>query len=459
MASGFWDGTMLARLVDDARDRTLCFFRDLDEEQQKGPRLPIVNPAAWEIPHIAWFQERWVLRHARGEGPIHDDADQLYDSSTVPHEVRWNLPLYPGEKTVAYLEEVRARVRQGLIDRDVSDDEAYFVLLSVFHEDMHQEALLYTRQTLGYPPPAFLDDTRGGSRSKGPNERPSRETNAGSTEGPIAGPIAGDVVVPGGTFLLGASRAEPFVFDNEKWGHEVAVTPFAIARAPVTQREMQGFVDDGGYRRPELWTKEGWAWRVGGCGDDGIGCPAEGPVYWRKTDDGTWQRRVFDRWTALEPCLPVIHVSAHEAEAYCRWRGRRLPSETEWEMAASLGPGGGKRRFPWGDEPDRDKAHLDARTTTCVSVEACQGGDSLLGCRQMIGNVWEWTSSSFRPYPGFVRDPYQEYSEPWFHTHRVLRGGCFATRQRLIRNTWRNFYPPHRRDVWAGFRTCALGTT
>jgi gamma-glutamyl hercynylcysteine S-oxide synthase len=163
----------------------------------------------------------------------------------------------------------------------------------------------------------------------------------------------------------------------------------------------------------------------------------------------------------------VLHVGWYEAEAYCRWAGRRLPAEGEWEMAASAEPGEAragdmnspwrKRRYPWGDEPPTPRlANLDALSMGCVDVGARPAGDSWFGCRQMIGNVWEWTAGWFGPYPGFVTDPYKEYSEPWFGNHKVLRGGCWATRSRLIRNTWRNFYMPDRRDVWCGFRTCAL---
>jgi len=420
----------LADAVAEARQRTLELTGDLTDAQLMGPQLPILNPLRWEIAHVAWFQEKWVLRR-HGEPPLRPEVDALYDSMAVPHDTRWELPLLSRETTLDYLREVRDRVLNRLRDERASQEDRYFGWLTVFHEDMHTEAFSYTRQTLGYPAPPFSEGAAG-------------------PEPPAAGgPLPGDVTVPGGSFLLGGSADEPFVFDNEKWEHPVEVAPFAMARAAVTQAEFAAFVEDGGYRRREWWSAEGWVWREA--------AGAEHPVYWRRSPAG-WRRRDFDREVELEPHRPVLHVNWHEAEAYCRWAGRRLPTEAEWERAASWDPAAGRRRrYPWGDAPPSPAvANLDWRGGGCLDVGALAAGDSAVGCRQMLGNVWEWTSSDFAPYPGFVADPYKEYSEPWFHTHKVLRGGCWATRSRLIRNTWRNFYQPDRRDVWSGFRTCAL---
>lgn len=426
------EGRLLGEWVTEARQRSLDLVSDLDDGQLMGPRLSIVNPLLWEIGHLAWFQEWWVLRHGLGRPPLRADADALWDSSAVAHDTRWDLPLPARSETVGYMHEVRDHVLALLGRGDLSPELLYLVRYTVFHEDMHGEAFMYTRQTLAYPPPPLS-----GARAPGS----------------VAAAIAeGDCQLPGGHFRLGAERSESFVFDNEKWAHDVELAPFAIARRAVTQAEFAAFVEDGGYARADLWSEGGRAWLA-------AAAPCA-PLYWRRAGVG-WERRHFDRWVPLEPDLPVIHVNAWEAEAWCRWAKRRLPTEAEWEAAASLnGPDAGpaaKRRFPWGDAPpDPQLANLDGERAGCVAAAALPAGDSAAGCRQMIGNVWEWTSTPFAPYPGFQPDMYRDYSQPWFHTHRVLRGGCWATRGRLLRNTWRNYYTPDRRDVWAGFRTCVV---
>ncbi len=447
------------------RARLLSLINDLDEQQMIGPRLAIVNPPLWEIGHVAWFQEFWALRHLRGDRPILENGDLLYNSTDVAHDTRWELLLPNRIRTLAYMNEVLERCIARIDGKsELSADEFYFYWLATFHEGMHAEALAYTRQTLGYAPPSFLQPTA-----------------LSENFDPRACP--GEVEVPGGKFVIGATSDVPFIFDNEKWAHEVEIKPFRIARAPVTNGEFLEFVEEGGYREESYWSPEGWRWLESGGApqleksfakffNKDVNEPIEvtafkekfdHPIYWQPLDNGRWQQRVYNRYTLLDEDLPVVHVSWYEAQAFCNWAGRRLPTEAEWELAASgeLKTGGielsqRRRYYPWGDQPAGPAhANLDWRAGSLVEVAAHAAGDSAFGCRQMIGNVWEWTADTFQSYPGFSIDPYKEYSQPWFGTHKVLRGGCWATSSLLIRNSWRNFYTPDRRDVWAGFRTCA----
>jgi gamma-glutamyl hercynylcysteine S-oxide synthase len=426
------DAKTIATQMQDAHQRTLALIAGLDSMQMRGPLLSIINPLLWEIGHVAYFYEYWVLRQHLGRAPIREDADRLYDSISIAHDDRWNLPLPTLESTLAYIEAVYRDVKLCLLQGDDTRRD-YLARYAVFHHDMHNEAFTYTRQTLSYPAPVF--DQCSSIQS--------------------AGVIAGDARVPGGLFMLGAPLSDDFVFDNEKWAHPVALKTFSIARAAVSNADFLAFVEAGGYTNRSCWDDEGWVWRE----NRGL----EHPLYW-SNDGNSWQIRQFDQWIDLPLNVALIHVSWYEAQAYCRWAGRRLPTEAEWEAAASAEPDTDglklsttKRHFPWGDEPPEQRhANLDGFAMGTVDVSACPDGDSAFGCRQMIGNVWEWTQDRFEPYPGFTPDMYQDYSQPLFGNTRVLRGGAWTTRSRMIRNTWRTYYGPERNDVFAGFRTCAL---
>lgn len=424
----------LASQLYQARTRTLRLTDGLSSEQLMGLKLDIVNPVLWEIGHVGWFHEYWTLRHSHGRAPLIERADDLWNSSTVAHDTRWDLDLPDRDATFAYLAGVLEQQRDQLARADLPEPALYFYELAIRHEDMHVEALTYMRETLAYPQPQGLGD------------RPS--TRAGS--------LPGDAEVPGGTWRLGATRKEGFVFDNEKWAHEVELSPFRIARAPVTNCEFAAFVEAGGYRVREFWSDAGWTWRQHQA--------AERPIYWQPKSDGVWRWRRYDRTEVLAADAPVVFVNWHEAEAWCRWAGRRLPTEAEWEAAAIGEPSadgkrlsGVKRRWPWGGAaPTPRHANLDFVFEAPLDVAACPEGDSAFGCRQMAGNVWEWTATDFAPFPGFAADPYEDYSKPWFGSRKVLRGGGWATSVRIGRATYRNFFPPDRNDIFAGFRTCAV---
>ena len=428
---------LIARQAQDAHNRTVALIEGLTADQLIGPLLPTVNPLRWEVGHAAYFYEYWVLRQHLKQAPIRSDSDALYDSITIAHDDRWHLPLPTMEETYRYMQLVLEKIKQSLSEGD-DPYRDYLAQYAVFHQDMHNEAYTYTRQTLNYPAPIWAkDDYRN-------EDYPVTDTAR----------LCADAKIPGGQFMLGASDQDGFVFDNEKWGHPVTVQPFSISKTAVSNEEFLAFVEADGYNKQEYWDEDGWRWRQK--------VNLAHPVYWRRRK-AQWQQRQFDQWLDLPLNAALIHVCWHEAQAYCRWAGRRLPTEAEWEVAASAEPSADglslspvKRHFPWGAEPPRsDQANLDSYAMGTINVGALEAGDSAFGCRQMIGNVWEWTEDRFGPYPGFVADMYQGYSQPLFGNTKVLRGGAWTTRARMIRNTWRTYYGPDRNDVFAGFRTCA----
>lgn len=425
---------VIAAQAQEAHQRTLALINGLSAEQLMGPQLATVNPLRWEVGHAAYFYEYWLLQQHLKQAPVRPDSDSLYDSINIAHDDRWDLPLPDMQQTQQYMQTVLNNIKHCLAD-GVDPHRDYLAQYAVFHQDMHNEAYTYTRQTHGYPPPLIgkpLADIANSDKD-----------------------ISGDVLIPAGTWMLGADKHSDFVFDNEKWAHPIELAAFSIARTAVSNGDFLAFVEAGGYTDKKYWAKEGWQWLQD--------CGLKQPVYWRK-NGASWQQRQFDQWFDLKLDAALIHVCWHEAQAYCVWAKRRLPTEAEWEAAAAGMPSSdgkslsaNKRHYPWGDAaPDEAVANLDGYALGTVDVGAYAAGDSAFGCRQMLGNVWEWTQDVFQPYPGFVADMYQDYSEPLFGHTRVLRGGAWTTRSRMIRNTWRTYYGADRNDVFAGFRTCSL---
>jgi iron(II)-dependent oxidoreductase len=431
-------GQEIADRLIDTRNRELELMSDLSNEQMLGPSMRIVEPPIWELGHVGWFQDIWILQNLDKRKPVYEKANALYDSFNIPNPDRWYLP-YPSRKqTVTYIEEILEQIISRLELRDPTDEETYFYNLVLAHEEMHSETMHHIRHTLAYPAPAFS----------------IQRTHDYSAEIDETFELH-DVKIPGGIYRLGGTPDIPFIFDNEKWAHPVTIEPFRIAATPVTFGEYREFVDDGGYREPSIWSPEGWAWLQQS--------NQTHPVFWEKDGHGKWLWRWFDRWMPLKPTLPIVNVNWFEANAYCNWAGRRLPTEAEWELTASSGPKPDregftdeKRWYPWGNKlPTPEYANLNSVAGGIVDVRAYLGGNSAFGLRQMIGNVWEWTADTFNPYPGYEIDPYDTYSRPSFGQQKVLRGGCWATRPHVIRNTYRNFYTPDRNNIFAGFRTVA----
>lgn len=423
--------TLIADLQN-ARKRSLELINGLDEQQLIGPRLDTVNPLLWEIGHVAYFHEYWTLRHLDKQPSLLKNADALYDSINIAHKDRWDLALLTLDETKIYMQQVLDAEVARLHNKQLNADDIYHTRYALFHEDMHTEAYTYSRRTLNYPAPVFAN-----------NKLNDPTYNAGA--------LPGDIKIDGGEYQLGANKNTNFCFDNEKWSHPIMLKPFAIARAATSYQQYAAFIDDGGYSKKIFWDEEGWNWL-----QNNKITTANG---WKKDSNDTWLIKHFDQWQKMQPHEAVSHINWYEASAWCRWADRRLPTEAEWELAASGTPDNinAKRLYPWGDTPPSAKqVNMDGRALRSIDVGALPDGDSAFGCRQMLGNVWEWTADTFNPYPGFSADMYQDYSQPLFGSTKVLRGGAWITRSRMLRNSWRNYYGADRNDVFSGFRSCAL---
>jgi iron(II)-dependent oxidoreductase len=424
------------RLLGRARARTLELVAPLTEEQLTRQHSILMSPIVWDLGHIANFEEQWIRRAHDRHGRRDDEArrrDHLYDAVAHPRATRAGLPLLTRSHCGRYLEETRAQTFRALSRATFPAHDPLLAggfvhaMLSQ-HEAQHTETMLQTIQ--------LIDDV---------TYEPPRRREPPESVGPLAD---AEVMVPAGPFLMGTDDRR-LAYDNERPAHEVIVPRFRIDRCPTTNHDFLHFMEDGGYRRRELWTAEGWRWRL----DANVAHPAQ----WLQSSDGSWHERAFGRLVPLALDQPVIHVCWYEADAYARWAGKRLPSEAEWEKAAAWDlERGTARRYPWGDAPPSPElANLDQRTFSPAAVGAYPLGASYFGCHQLLGDVWEWTSSDFAPYPGFVAFPYPEYSEVHFgRGYKVLRGGSWATQPLVARNTFRNWDLPQRRQLFAGFR-CA----
>ena len=385
--------TELAGAIQDAREYTLdlleCYVADGLHMAGRGPAGPHLNPPLWELGHIAWFAEWYILREAQSSDPaaarrhsMLTKGDDWFDPNTVPHRSRRSLELPSKGALKTYCHEVLDRVLDKLSRTKNDAASLYPYRLALAYEDMRGEVLAQGLQSQGIPPPPQLSQRA------------------------IPSWAQGEIRFPGGTIELGSKQDDGFVFDNEKWAHPVHVPAFIMDSTLVSNAQFGEFVDDGGYQKPQYWSSAGRAWLMAG--------HRSAPSDWIR-DSRRWRSLRFGSQVTLPPNEPVRHVSLYEAQAYCMWAGRRLPTEAEWEYAALSG----HAALRWGD-------------------------------------LWEWTCTPFEPYPGFATDAYREYSQPAFMSHQSVRGASFATRLRLKSPKFRNFCLPERDGMFIGFRTCAL---
>lgn len=422
-------------LLTEARCRTLRLVGSLSDEDLRVQHDPLMSPLIWDLGHIGHFEEVWLLDNADGSPARSEGLRGVYDPFRNPRALRADLPLPGAASCRRALERIRSAVVERLRKLDLDSDDPLlrdgFVFRMVLqHEYQHNETMLQTLQL------------KRGDRYRPPERRPLPEPPVADRPGEGA-----MVRFPGGPVEIGTDDPTT-AYDNERPRHQVELAPFFIDVAPVTEEAYRRFVAAGGYEDPTYWSPEGRAWLE----ESG----AAMPKHWHR-EGRRWTVRVMDQVRPLDPRRPVCHVCHHEAEAYARFAGKRLPTELEWEAAATWDPPSGRKSaYPWGEEPaSPELANIDALSFQTAPIGTYRRNVSPIGCYGMIGDVWEWTSSSFLPYPGYRTFPYPEYSEVFFGDgYKVLRGGSWATRSGAIRGTFRNWDYPVRRQIFSGFR-CA----
>jgi iron(II)-dependent oxidoreductase len=423
---------VLAAELAEARTRSLRLVTPLADDDLHRQHDALMSPVVWDLGHIAAFEELWLTRNLSGHIEF-SEMPGLYNPFEHPRRVRGKLRLPGLAEVQETMSEIRARVLAQLDAADLREGNALlrdgFVYRMVLqHEFQHGETILQTLQL------------KQGAPYEPVERRPTPPGRADVAAGAM-------VRFPGGDVMIGTDDRSA-AYDNERPGHLVRLAPFWIDVAPVANGQYLEFIEAGGYGRRALWTDGGWAWLAE--------ARVTAPKHWEKTTDG-WITRSMNLVRSLDPARPVCHVSYHEADACARFMGKRLPTEPEWEAAASWDPATGvQRRYPWGEEPwSPELANLDQLAFDTAPVGAYPRNVSPIGCYGMVGDVWEWTASDLQGYPGFQPFPYAEYSEAFFGPeYKVLRGGSWATRPGAVRNTFRNWDYPIRRQIFSGFR-CA----
>jgi len=450
----------IATELEAARARSLDLLAPVPEHDLLRQHSPLMSPLVWDLAHVGNYEEQWLLG-AVVERRVAADLDGVYDAFRNPRADRPELPLLGPEPARTYVADVREQVLDVLdaVELDgvplLTDGFVYGMVVQ--HEHQHDETMTATLQLRGapdYPLPVAAPAPNGDAASLPPEVRVDGGQflmGAGPLIVPPAAALSPERLPSSSArrHLLMGTDLEPWAYDNERPAHTVDVDAFWIDTTPVTNGAYRQFVADGAYDERRLWTDAGWAWRQE--------AELEHPQFWMPDGGGGWTRTRFGRVEQLPDDEPVQHVCWYEADAYARWAGRRLPTEAEWEKAASWDPVEGKCRYPWGNEsPTPSLANLSTAGRFGPSTAGSFPlGASPWGCRQMIGDVWEWTSSDFLSYPGFASFPYREYSEVFFGgDYKVLRGGSWATHPSAVRTTFRNWDHPIRRQIFAGFR-CA----
>ncbi|HEV3054911.1 MAG TPA: ergothioneine biosynthesis protein EgtB [Solirubrobacteraceae bacterium] len=411
--------------LDETRERTLALVESVSDDDLEKVHSTLMSPLVWDLGHIAAFEDLWLVHRFGGKPLLHDELADVYDAFETPRAGRGDLPFLRPSEAREYLAQTRERTLETIAERGVSDVHE----MVIRHEQQHNETMLQTIQL------ARLEYYKLGTTVSAQPRNGSRDNTSTGLE---------LVEIPAGRCTIGAGAAG-FAYDNERPRHQTDVREYLIGRTPITNASYLTFVEGGGYERREWWSDEGWAWKE----EYDITRPAG----WTADLGSEWR---LDSYQPLDPNRPVVHVSWFEADAFARAHGARLPTEIEWEKAATWDQQTSMARaFPLGDEPITPGVHANVDHTSVgpQPVGTRPGAASAYGIHDLIGDVWEWTSTDFIGYEGFTAYPYREYSEVFFGSaYKALRGGSWATRARTITPTFRNWDYPLRRQIFAGFR-------
>jgi gamma-glutamyl hercynylcysteine S-oxide synthase len=408
----------------EARERTLALVESISDENLERVHSTLMSPLVWDLGHIAAFEDLWLVHRYGGRPLLREDLADVYDAFETPRASRGDLPFLRPDAAREYLEEVRARTFDVIEERGVGDGLLHEMVIR--HEHQHNETMLQTIQLARLQGYEILGEHPAAARP-----RPA-----------FSGLEL--IEIPAGECEIGA-LPRGFAYDNERPRHRTDVRGYLIGRTPITNASYLTFVEGGGYERREWWSDEGWHWKEQ--------YDITRPGGWTADLSAEWR---LGRLQPLDHDQPVVHVSWFEADAFARAHGARLPTEIEWEKAATWDQERrATRANPWGSDPLTPGVHanVDHLGRGPAPAGGHAAGASPSGCLGMIGDVWEWTASHLGGYPGFEPFPYKEYSQVFFGTdYRVLRGGSWATRARVITPTFRNWDYPARRQIFSGLR-------
>ncbi len=413
----------------ETRNRTLELVKTLEKDDFVVQTAFFMSPPKWHIGHVSWIYEAIMSKIDKNyefySKEFSEYLNSYYQQFGVPYDkgLRGAVSRPTTDQIFQYFNTINQRVEKFIDTQILSEDAKKMIIMGFHHECQHQELLIYDLQHL-----------------LAEQYRPVKKNEILSSDNIERK----STKIKGGIYKMGNNGNE-FCYDIELPEHKVFLNDYSIDVFPITNQQYLEFMDSGGYETYKYWLSDGWEkvkankWKA--------------PMYWEKIND-KWHVRDFLGIREINPNEPVCHVSYYEADAYCKWAGKRLPTEAEWEKAACWNEERQeKTTFPWGNEmPSTDKCNLlESYHWRCSDVGSYPNGVSHSGCQQMIGDVWEWTSSEFTGYPGF-KSGFDEYNDKWFTNQKVLRGGSFGTPKMSIRGSYRNFFRLDERWLFSGFR-------